>query len=256
MSAPPNYRAAPVALVTGGARRVGRAICLALSRAGVEVHFSFLKSDEESRLLLEDLCTNTPGSCAHKLDLRDVCAVGEFAGAWAASGRACDILVHNASIYAPAAISEITPELYERFQRINALSPLLLTKHLAPKLRRSSLPGGGAVVAMCDIHAMGLPRARFGAYSMSKAALVEMVRTLAIELAPEVRVNGVAPGVVAWPEEGYESDAAAQRAYLERVPLERAGTPEDAAETVRWLALEARYTTGQMIRVDGGRSLR
>ena len=91
---------------------------------------------------------------------------------------------------------------------------------------------------------------------MSKAALVEMVRTLAIELAPEVRVNGVAPGVVAWPEEGYESDADAQRRYLKRVPMKRAGTPEDAAEAVRWLALEARYTTGEIVRVDGGRALR
>jgi len=246
----------PVALVTGGARRVGRAICLALSRAGVEVHFSFLHSDEESRSLLQDLRTNSPGSCAHKLDLQDVCAVEKFVGEWVASDRACDILVHNASIYAPTAINEITPDVYERFQRVNALSPLLLTKHLAPKLRNSSLPGGGAVIAMCDIHAMGLPRARFGAYSMSKAALVEMVRTLAIELAPEVRVNGVAPGVVAWPEEGYESDADAQRRYLKRVPMKRAGTPEDAAEAVRWLALEARYTTGEIVRVDGGRALR
>jgi pteridine reductase len=108
---------------------------------------------------------------------------------------------------------------------------------------------------MADIHAMGLPRSGFSAYAMSKAALVELIRSLARELAPRVRVNGVAPGVVAWPEEGYEADEEAQRAYLKRVALERAGTPEDAAAAVAWLALDATYVTGQVIRLDGGRSL-
>jgi pteridine reductase len=139
--------------------------------------------------------------------------------------------------------------------RVNALGPLLLTKALAGAMRESEMAGGGAVVAMCDIHAMGLPRSGFAGYAMSKAALVEMVRSLARELAPRVRVNGVAPGVVAWPEAGYEADAGAQAAYLKRVPLGRAGTPEDAAGVVCWLALEATYLTGQVVRVDGGRSL-
>jgi pteridine reductase len=143
-----------------------------------------------------------------------------------------------------------------RFYRVNAIAPLLLSKKLAGALSRSDLPGGGSIVAMADIHAMGLPRPGFIAYAMSKAALVEMVRALARELAPKVRVNGAAPGVVAWAPGEYEGNEAAQRAYLSRVPLERAGTPEDAGAVVRWLALEARYVTGQIIRVDGGRSLR
>ncbi len=117
------------------------------------------------------------------------------------------------------------------------------------------MKGGGAVVAMADIHAMGLPRPAFSAYAMSKAALVEMVRSLARELAPRVRVNGVAPGVVAWPEQGYESESGAQAAYLKRVPLARAGAPEEAAAAVAWLAMDATYVTGQILRLDGGRSL-
>ncbi|MBL8965117.1 MAG: SDR family oxidoreductase, partial [Phycisphaerae bacterium] len=92
-------------------------------------------------------------------------------------------------------------------------------------------------------------------YCMSKAALVEMVRSLARELAPAIRVNGVAPGVVNFPEEGPESDPIFQRAYVSRVPLGRPGTPRDAAEVVRWLAMDAQYVTGEIIRVDGGRWL-
>ena len=126
-------------------------------------------------------------------------------------------------------------------------------------LGASEMRGGGSIVAMCDIHAMGehgLPRSRdFAAYAMSKAALAEMVRTLARELAPRVRVNGVAPGVAAWPDTGHESDAAAQQAYLGRVPLGRAGTPEECAEVVRWLALDATYLTGEIVRFDGGRNM-
>ena len=132
---------------------------------------------------------------------------------------------------------------------------MLLTKHLAAKLADSPLKGGGAVVALCDMHAMGRPRKDFSAYSMSKAALAEMVQSLARELAPKVRVNGVAPGVVAFPEAGHESDPEMQKAYLSRVPLQRAGTPEDAAEAVRWLALDATYVTGEIVRLDGGRWL-
>jgi pteridine reductase len=166
-----------------------------------------------------------------------------------------DILVHNASIYGRASLTDVSAEHALEMYRVNAIAPLLLTKALAASLGQSTLTGGGAVVAMADIHAMGLPRPGFSAYAMSKAALVEMVRSLAQELAPRVRVNGVAPGVVAWPETGYEADEAARQTYLKRVPLRRAGTPEDAAGAVAWLALDAPYVTGQILRIDGGRSL-
>jgi pteridine reductase len=135
------------------------------------------------------------------------------------------------------------------------VAPLILTARLAPLLRESERPGGGSVVAMVDILAMGKPRRDFVAYSMSKAALAEMVRSSARDLAPHVRVNGVAPGVVAWPDAGAEATPEAQERYLRRVPLGRSGTPEEAAEVVRWLALDATYVTGEIIRVDGGRSI-
>lgn len=242
----------PVALVTGGARRVGRAICMELGRSGVDVWFTFHTSGDEARTLVDELRALGSDACAHRLDLDDLSAVEAFA----ASVRCVDILVHNASVYGPTPLDEVTAEVGARVYRINALAPLVLTRHLAPRLSRSSLPGGGAVVAMCDIHAMGQPRRGYSVYSMSKAALAEMVRSLAVELAPDTRVNGVAPGVVAWSEHGPDSNDDMQARYLSRVPLARPGTPQEAAEAVRWLALDARYTTGQILRVDGGRSLR
>ena len=189
------------------------------------------------------------------LDLDDLTAVEAFGRDVAGRSSRLDVLVHNASIYDATPLGDLTAEAALRHYRVNALAPLLLTKHLAPRLAESSLRGGGAIVAMLDIHAMGAARVKHSAYGMSKAALHEMVRTLAKELAPRVRVNGVAPGVVAWPESGDEASAEMQARYLSRVPLGRAGTPEDAAEAVRWLALDATYVTGHVIRVDGGRSL-
>ena len=251
----------PVALITGGARRVGRAIAFALARAGCDVIITFRGSDREARTLLEEVRPLGARGACERLDLSDLVAVRGFAAGFARSHARLDVLVHNASVYEPSPLESLarTPGPGEvsadEMLTVNAVAPLVLTAGLAGLLRSSVLPGGGAVVAMCDIHAMGRPRRDHAAYSMSKAALAEMVRSLARDLAPGVRVNGVAPGVVAWPEAGAEADPAMQERYLSRVPLGRAGTPEDAAEAVRWLALEARYTTGQVVRVDGGRWL-
>jgi pteridine reductase len=243
----------PIALVTGGARRVGRATCIALARAGCDIVCTYHSSDDEAHTLLRELRSLGAAASAHRVNLLDLDAVDLFASFIADSMPRLDILVHNASVYAATPLHDLaTPEALQQMS-INAVAPLLLTAKLAPLLVQSSLPGKGAIVAMVDIHAMGRPRNDFIAYSMSKAALVEMVYSAAKELAPHVRVNGVAPGVVAWPETGSDSESASQAGYLRRVPLERAGTPADAAEAVRWLALDAHYTTGQIVRVDGGR---
>jgi pteridine reductase len=243
----------PIALVTGGVRRVGRSTCLALARAGCDILCTYHSSDEDAATLAAELRKLGVGVVLHKLDLLDLDAVELFASYVAETLPRLDVLVHNASVYAATPLHDLATQEAVQQLSINALSPLILTAKLAPLLRHSQLTGGGAIVAMADIHAMGRPRKDFIAYSMSKAALVELVYSAARELGPHVRVNGVAPGVVAWPEAGVDADEAAQAAYLRRVPLERAGTPQDAAEAVRWLALDAHYTTGQIIRVDGGR---
>jgi len=243
----------PVALVTGGAKRVGRAICLALAKAGCDVVFTYHSSDEDAANLAKELRSLGVSVVTHRLNLLDLDAVEMFASFQAESLARLDVLVHNASVYAATPLHDLATQEALQQVSINAVSPLILTAKLSTLLRRSTLPGGGAIVAMADIHAMGRPRRDFIAYSMSKAALVELVYSAARELAPHVRVNGVAPGVVAWPETGTEAEPEAQARYLRRVPLERPGTPMDAAEAVRWLALDAHYTTGQIIRVDGGR---
>lgn len=246
---------APVAFVTGGARRVGREIAIALACRGCDVLVHANRSVDEASEVGAEIRAMGRGAAVCELDLSDLEAVERFAEELAGRLARLDVLVHNASVYSPTPLDRLTASDVSRFHAVNAGAPLLLTRGLSGLLAKSGMAGGGSVVAMLDIHAMGLPRREFVAYSMSKAALHEMVRTLARDLAPRVRVNGVAPGVVAWPEAGYEPDEGAQARYLARVPLGRAGTPADAAGAVAWLALEAGYVTGQVIRVDGGRSL-
>lgn len=246
----------PLALVTGGARRVGLASVLELARSGCDVIIHYRSSAGEARAAAELVRALGAGAHTAQADLGNAAEVESLAERVRKDHGRLDVLVHNASSYDPTPLEEVDAEAAWSAFGVNALGPLLLTRGTAALLADSTMPGGGAVVAMCDIHAMGIPRKNFVCYAMSKAALAEMVRSLAIDLAPRVRVNGVAPGVVEWPETGHESDEAAQRAYLSRVPLGRSGTPEDAARAVRWLALEATYLTGQIVRVDGGRSLR
>ncbi len=246
------------ALVTGGGRRVGRAIALELARVGLDVTITFDRSERDAKATAEAISSLGVGGEAIALSLDDPRRVQQacvdLAARWG-HGRGLDVLVHNASVYGPMAVGAMDADEAERVMRVNAISPLVMTAGFAGLLSASPLEGGGSVVAMADIHAMGRPRRDHVAYSMSKAALVELVRSLARDLAPTVRVNGVAPGVVAWPESGSESERVMQEAYLSRVPLGRAGTVEDAAMVVRWLALEARYVTGEIVRVDGGRWL-
>lgn len=245
----------PIALVTGGALRVGRATCLALAHAGCDVTLTYRASAAEADLLVKELAALGASADAFALDLNDLNAAESFGRSFVSSGRGLDVLVHNASIYEPTPLQSLNIADAERHMRVNALAPLFLTRELAPMLARSTRPGGGSIVCMCDIHAGERPRKDFAAYAMSKAALEQMVRLLALELAPRIRVNGVAPGVVAFPDSGPESEPAMHARYLKRVPLARSGTPEDAAEAVRWLALDAAYTTGEVLRVDGGRWL-
>ncbi len=245
----------PVVLITGGARRVGLASARAFARAGCDLIITYRESGDDAGAARDELSRLGASVRVERLDLGDLAAVEAWGGRMARELPRLDVLVHNASIYAPTPLGTLTGDDVMRFYRVNAAAPLLLSRHLSPRLAESPLAGGGAIVAMADMHVLGRPRKDFAAYAMAKAALVEMVRTLSRALAPRVRVNAVAPGVVAFPESGYESDAEAQREYVARVPLKRAGTPEDAAEAVRWLALDAHYITGEVVRVDGGRWL-
>lgn len=245
----------PRALVTGGSRRVGAAIARELARAGCDVTVTYDSSHRAAASLVEELRALGVDADAWRLPLADATTLRARAEELRARHARWDVLVHNASTYEPSPLDSLEGDRVLRDYAVNAAAPLLLSACLAPDLSASPLPHGGAIVAMGDIHALGRPRRDHASYSMSKAALVEMVRALARDLSPRVRVNAVAPGVILWPEHGPDSDPKAQQAYLARVPLGRTGTPEDAAQAVRWLALEASYVTGQVLALDGGRSL-
>lgn len=245
----------PVVMITGGVRRVGLAIAETFADAGCDLVLTFRTSGDAANAAAESLRARGAQVRLEPLDLSDIAAVEALGQRLAATAPRLDVLIHNASVYDPSPLAGLTADAALMQYRVNALAPLLLTRRLAPLLQRSTLAAGGAVVAMGDIHAMGRPRRDFSAYSMSKAALMEMVRCLSRDLAPRVRVNAVAPGVVAFPDTGRESDPEFRQKYLSRVPLGRSGTPEDAAAVVRWLALDAAYITGEIIRVDGGRWL-
>ncbi len=245
----------PVALITGAARRIGRAIALECASRNCDVVLTCHTSHEDMEHTREQVQALGAQVAVGRIDLRNAAQVQTWGRCVAKQLPRLDVLVHNASTYDPSPLDNVDVEQAARQYRVNALSPWVLSAALADLLQASPMHAGGAIVAMLDIHSEALPRLDHAAYEMSKAALGAMVRSLGRELAPACRVNGVALGVAAWPESGPESKPAMQQRYVRKVPLARAGTPEEAARAVAFLAFEASYTTGHVLVVDGGRSL-
>lgn len=246
-----------LAIVTGAARRVGRAVALELARHGWDLlltHRSRAAENQQTAVDARKAGAESGRSIdvrAEELDLSDLAAVEQFGRVHAVG--TVDALVLSAAQYSRTPFGMIDAATAEREMRVNAIAPLLLVQSLASALTRSSLNGGGAVVAFGDIHAMGRPRRAFVPYLMSKSALHCMVEALALEVAPAVRVNAIAPGVVAWPDDAPLEE---RETYESRIPLARAGTPDDAARLVRSIIEDMPYVTGSVIRLDGGRWLR
>jgi pteridine reductase len=239
----------PVALVTGGARRIGAAIVRRLHAEGLDIALHFHASSADATALAGELEGRRQGSTLLlQADLAEFDRLPELiAHAIGRFGR-LDALVNNASAFFPTAFGQSTPAQWEALFAANARAPFFLSQAAAPHLRATR----GAIVNLADIHGER-PLREHAIYGMSKAALLQMTRALALELAPDVRVNAVSPGAILWPEHG--KDDAGKQAMLARTPLARTGTPEEIAGAVRWLLCEATYTTGQVIRVDGGRTL-
>jgi pteridine reductase len=234
-----------VALVTGGAKRVGRAIVERLAAEGYAVAFTYLTSERDAEELAARYGKH---AIAIRADLTDpAAAVDHILDAFSMFANHVEVLVNNASLYEPSALHQTDLTQMRRLMAIHYESPLLLTRALAPKLRA----GKGHVINMVDLLAER-PWPQYLAYSASKAALANLTLGLARELAPDVTVNGIAPGVVEWPQ-GYP-DVEKER-YLKRVPLQRPGTPQDVAELVHFLVTSGSYLTGQILRLDGGRSI-
>lgn len=239
----------PVALITGSARRLGAAIAEGLHAAGYDVALHCGHSRAEADALasrLESVRANS--AFVMQADLTQFDRLPELiAHAVGRFGR-LDALVNNASAFFPTPIGEATPDQWDALFGANARAPFFLAQAAAPHLRASR----GAIVNLADIYG-DRPLREHTLYGMSKAALLYMTRALALELAPEVRVNAIAPGAILWPESG-KSDASKQ-VLLDRTPLGRIGTPAEIVEAVRWLLRDATYTTGQVLRLDGGRML-
>lgn len=235
-----------IALITGAARRVGRAVALSLAGAGYDIAFTYRRSAAEARTLTREITRMGREVVAIRADLsRPAAAVEEIACGFSGRFDRLDVLVNNASDFTASNLAGTDQRLLERLCAVHLSSPVLLCRRFAGMLRKSR----GSVINMIDLLAER-PWPDYLAYCASKAALANATLSLARELAPRVTVNGIAPGVVQWPD---DYPKAKRATYLKRIPLGRAGEPEDVAKLVMFLVTDGRYITGQIIRLDGGR---
>jgi len=237
-----------IVLITGGAKRVGAHICRRLHKAGASIMLHFRASAGEARLLQAELNHLRANSVALiQADLLDVGKLPSLVDQTVQTFGKLDALVNNASTFYPTMIGDIDVEDWNDLIGTNLQAPLFLSQAAAPALKKTQ----GSIVNITDIHA-DRPLKSYVVYSVAKAGLVGLTRSLARELAPDVRVNAVAPGPILWPDEEVFDELARQR-IISHTPLRREGTPDDIAKAVHFLLAEAPYVTGETINVDGGR---
>ncbi|MCG8369982.1 MAG: pteridine reductase [Proteobacteria bacterium] len=238
-----------VVLVTGAARRIGAAIVACLHDHGARLAVHYRGSADEAEGLVHTLNGRRPDSAAAlQADLLDGSDVRRLIDDVVAWGGRLDGLVNNASTFYPTPVGEITTGHWDDLVGSNFKAPLFLSQEAEPHLKAVR----GSIVNIVDIHARR-PLRNHAVYGPAKAALAMLTRSLAKDLAPEVRVNGVSPGAILWPEDGMSETA--RESILRQVPLGRPGRPEDVAGCVLYLLRDAGYVTGQIIAVDGGRSI-
>jgi len=240
-----------VVLVTGGAKRVGAAICRRLHAAGANIALHYCKSEKQALELQAELQALRPGSVFPlQAELLDPHALLRLVNDTTQHFRRLDALVSNASSFFATPLGEIDESQWNDLIGTNLKAPLLLAQAAAAELRRNH----GSIVNIVDIHAERPMRGHL-LYSVAKAGLLGLTRALAQELAPHVRVNGVSPGVIVWPEHKDWDDELRRNQIVEHTLLKREGEPDDIARTVLFLLNDAPYITGQIIAVDGGRSI-
>jgi len=237
-----------VALVTGAARRVGRAIALELAGAGFDVAVHCRDSAEAARAVVEEIERRGRRAILVEGDLGERATPARLVSETAGGLGRLDVLINNASVFGKTPVDDGEAAHWETMIRVNALAPAMLSRAAAPLMRDA---GAGRIVNLTDIM-VDRPAAGHAAYCASKAALTSLTRSLALELAPQITVNAVAPGIAVFPE---RYDEATRRRLVSRVPLAREGTPEDVAAAVRFLVTSGDYITGQVLCVDGGWSI-
>jgi pteridine reductase len=238
-----------VALITGAARRIGATIATRLHESGADVAIHYRGSADEAAALAGKLNAQRPDSAAtFAADLTDLSSLqGLIDGVHDWRNR-LDILVNNASSFYPTPVGEISEDHWDDLLGSNLKAPLFLSQAAAPSLREAN----GVIINIVDIHGQR-PLRDHTVYGISKAGLAMLTRSLAKDLAPEIRVNGVSPGAILWPEDDMSDET--KDIILEQVPLDSTGDPDDIAGCVLFLATDAGYITGQIIAVDGGRSI-
>jgi len=240
-----------VALITGGAKRVGRAVVLELARAGCDVAVHYHHSRAEAEQVAADVVGLGRRAVTIPGDLGDPSSWPAIIRQTVDALNRLDVLVNNASVFLtgqPDTIDVFDHRQWESILRINLVAPMALSHHARPHLEAH---GGGRIINLCDIVA-DRPWPEHLAYGASKAALVALTKGLAQTLAPTIQVNGVAPGIAVFPD-GYPDRL--RRELISRIPLRREGTPQEVACLVRFLVEGSDYITGQIIAIDGGRSL-
>lgn len=239
----------PLALVTGAALRIGACISERLHREGYNLILHYRSSGDAAAALANRLNRIRPDSCRLlQCDLADMTALEAMIDTLKSEPR-LDLLVNNASSFYPTPVDQVSQKDWDQLINSNLRAPFFLSTALAPQLTQAK----GCIINLVDIHAeRGL--AGYPIYSIAKAGLQMMTLSLARELAPHIRVNGIAPGPILWPEAEASLDGEARRQVLDKTLLGRTGSPEDIAQAVLYLA-RADYVTGQVLKVDGGRSL-
>eukprot|EP00119_Amphimedon_queenslandica_P003686 XP_003390525.1 PREDICTED: uncharacterized protein LOC100640974 [Amphimedon queenslandica] len=250
--------AARVALVTGAAKRVGAAIARHLHRRGLGVAVHYHRSADDAFALVAELNRLRAGSAAAFAgDLLETKTPSRLVEGTVEHFGALDLLINNASAFYPTEVEDAGEEQWNELLGTNLKAPYFLTQAAAPFLKQRE----GSIVNLVDIHGRA-PIPDHSIYCAAKAGLIMLTRALALDLAPSIRVNAVAPGVVLWPESEKRQDGAGEeeeadrRRILNSVPLRRQGRVSEVATAVAWLALDAPYTTGQIIAVDGGRGIK
>ncbi len=240
-------KTAKTAFVTGSARRVGAQIIKVLHKEGFVVIVHYHHSVKEAEELINELNAIRYNSAFMlKADLSKLAEIKQLVKAVLEISPKLDVLVNNASSFYPTPIGETTEAQWQDLMSSNLFAPFFLSQELQPYLTN-------CIINIIDIHAFK-PLKNYPVYSTAKAGLKMLTLTLAKELAPHIRVNGVAPGAIIWPEADAELSQNFKDNILEKIPLQKQGKPQDIANTVVFLT-QADYITGQIIKVDGGRSL-
>lgn len=240
-----------VVLITGGAKRVGAEICRELHAHGAQLMIHYNTSNHEARALQAELNLQRPNSVAIiQGDLLNIAIISSLVSETIQQYGKLDILINNASSYTPTEIGNINEENWHDLIGSNLKAPTFLAQAAADELKKNH----GSIINITDMH-IEHPKKDYIVYSVAKAGLVTLTKSLAQELSPEVRVNAVAPGPVLWPENNPQFDEVYRQRVISQTLLKRIGNPADIAKAVKFLVADAPYITGHVLAVDGGRSL-